>query len=413
MKRIFSLLAAALLLTSAVLLPGCTVLKQDDASDTASATDAATGYASLYPAPTATEFTGYADLNISEYLTLAAYEGTPVTMTVTRVTDQVLEDALKELLASFNTSDGDAHYEHLYADAEGNPLTVKEGDRIIFDYSGSIDGVAFEGGTAKWAEMMVQADNGFIDGFWQPFVGRTVGETFTFELAFPENYVSADADPEHAALFNGKTALWTMTVRYVAGEKTTPAELTDALVQEYYGNETVEEFRNFYRKKLEDYSVDSAKSKAYETLWAAVRDGSTVIKYPEGAVEYYHDYLMNYLASYADYYGTTMSQVMLENDFENEAAVQAYCEEWVKEYLVLHAVIQKEGLDASTGYDAWLKDLAESYGVTPETLESYYAYYYGEDYMTQWYTTSVVYDKLLEKAAVTTEYVDPVPTASE
>ncbi len=72
-------------------------------------------------------------------------------------------------------------------------LVAEDGDTVNIDYVGSIDGVAFDGGSTNGAGAdLVLGSGTYIDGFEEQIVGHSVGETFDIEVTFPENYGSSD-----------------------------------------------------------------------------------------------------------------------------------------------------------------------------------------------------------------------------
>lgn len=390
------LLALAMLLSAAA----CTVLDDKDPEDTKAP---AHNLVDDYPEPTVAEFNGYRSLDYSEYLTLPDYKSFSVDLVVVTITDEDVDAAIAELMEEFE--DGDLEYfEHLYKDEEGNALVLKEGDKVVFDAVGKIDGVAFQGGTLEYASIELTEKSGYIDGYAEAFIGHKVGETFVFDLAFPEEYVDPAKDPEKAALFNGVTAEWTVTVHYVAGEETVPTELTDEIVQEFFGEESVEAFRAAYKEMLQHSADVGAKEDAEEALWNMVYDGATVLKYPENSVLFYQQYLLNYCAQYGDYYGYSMAAALKQNDFADEDAVLQYAKDWVKDNMVLAALILAENVDTTAGYDEWIAELAEENGTTPEIFKSYYENYYGADYLPNIYESVAVREMLYGCATV-----NPVP----
>ena len=98
---------------------------------------------------------------------------------------------------------------------------VEDGDLVNIDYSGSMDGVKFEGGTAQGADVTA-GSNEFIDDFLTQIIGHKPGETMDVEVTFPDPYQN---NPD----FAGKDAVFEVTINYISE---TP-ELTDEWVQEY------------------------------------------------------------------------------------------------------------------------------------------------------------------------------------
>ena len=108
-----------------------------------------------------TEF-DYMDNNLTPYVTLGNYEGLHGTLAVEKITEARLDSELDALAEQYG------HYNEI-TDRD----TVEEGDRIIADYAGTLDGVAFEGGTATEQEIVVQSNSGYIPGFAEAFAKRS------------------------------------------------------------------------------------------------------------------------------------------------------------------------------------------------------------------------------------------------
>ncbi len=84
-------------------------------------------------------------------------------------------------------------------------LEAKDGDTVNIDYTGYLDGEAFDGGSTDGAgaDLELGSDT-YIDGFEDGIVGHKVGETFDLNLTFPENYGNSD--------LAGKEVVFTVTL---------------------------------------------------------------------------------------------------------------------------------------------------------------------------------------------------------
>ncbi len=84
-------------------------------------------------------------------------------------------------------------------------LEAKDGDKVNIDYTGYLDGEAFDGGSTDGAgaDLELGSDT-YIDGFEDGIVGHKVGETFDLNLTFPENYGNSD--------LAGKDVVFTVTL---------------------------------------------------------------------------------------------------------------------------------------------------------------------------------------------------------
>jgi trigger factor len=99
---------------------------------------------------------------------------------------------------------------------------AKDGDQVVIDFKGSIDGVAFDGGAGE-DYPLVLGSNSFIPGFEAQLVGAKAGDDVSVNVSFPEAYGAA-----HLA---GKAAVFACTVKAVKEPK--PAEVNDELATKY------------------------------------------------------------------------------------------------------------------------------------------------------------------------------------
>lgn len=90
-------------------------------------------------------------------------------------------------------------------------LVVENGDVVDIDYAGTVDGIAFEGGTGSFN--LEIGSHSFIDDFEEQLIGHHVGETVEVEVTFPEGYKGhyTDADGESKSL-SGADAVFMVTI---------------------------------------------------------------------------------------------------------------------------------------------------------------------------------------------------------
>ena len=125
---------------------------------------------------------------------------------------------------------------------------AKDGDQVVIDFKGSVDGVAFEGGSGD-DYPLVLGSNSFIPGFEAQLVGASVGDEVSVNVTFPENYGAA-----HLA---GKAAVFACTVKAV--KKPVPAEINDELAKKY-GAEDVAALRGQISTSLENEYKSAARA---------------------------------------------------------------------------------------------------------------------------------------------------------
>ncbi|QCO54497.1 trigger factor [Pseudorhodobacter turbinis] len=116
---------------------------------------------------------------------------------------------------------------------------AKDGDQVVIDFKGSVDGDYFEGGTGE-DYPLVLGSNSFIPGFEEQLVGTKAGEEVKVDVSFPAEYGA-----EHLA---GKAAVFECTVKAVKEPK--PAEVNDELATKY-GAESLEALKGQIAERLE------------------------------------------------------------------------------------------------------------------------------------------------------------------
>jgi len=105
---------------------------------------------------------------------------------------------------------------------------IVDGDTVNIDYAGSVDGVAFDGGTQKGAEVTIGVTN-FIDNFLEQLIGHKPGDKFDVKVTFPDSYPNS---PD----LQGKKAVFATTINYIV-KKSIP-KLTDKFVKDKFSKQT-------------------------------------------------------------------------------------------------------------------------------------------------------------------------------
>lgn len=150
---------------------------------------------------------------------------------VVEVADADLDDALTRLAES------STDYE-----ARDEGAAAEDGDQVVIDFTGRIDGEAFDGGEAEDYPLVLGSDS-FIPGFEEQLVGAKAGEEKDVNVSFPEEYGASN--------LAGKDAVFSVTVKEVRQPK--PAEIDDALA-ERYGSDNLEALKEQLRERIgEEY----------------------------------------------------------------------------------------------------------------------------------------------------------------
>lgn len=244
---------------------------------------------------------------------------------------------------------------------------VKDGDIANIDYVGTIDGVAFEGGTAEKQNLTIGSGQ-FIDGFEEQLIGKNVGETVEVKVTFPEDYQSKDVA--------GKDAVFTVTINSIGYEEA--AELTDEFVKENTDYETVDAYKAYLKEALlADAQAASDTQKEIDVVTAVI-DGATFNNLSQTEIDETETEMNSYYESMAKSAGLDYSLFKLYYfgmDEETFAAeIKKAAELQVKQKYVLEAIVEAEKLSfTEEEYTAALTEYATTYKYeTPEAFETAY-----------------------------------------
>jgi trigger factor len=212
---------------------------------------------------------------------------------------------------------------------------IKVNDKITLDYSGSVDGIQFEGGTAEKATLDIGSGQ-FIPGFEDQLVGAKIGEERNVEVTFPVDYHSKD--------LAGKKAVFKCTVHEIK-EKQLP-ELNDDFAKDLGDYDTLEEYKKSVRESLEQKAIDKAKYEEENLLIEKIAINSTT-DIPDVLIEQEIQRMINDFSirmaysglKFEDYLKYTGSDM---DKFKNEHREEA--RESVKARLILEAIIKSENL---------------------------------------------------------------------
>ncbi|WP_269845450.1 trigger factor [Caulobacter endophyticus] len=163
---------------------------------------------------------------------------------VYQIEDSEVEEALAELAKQART----------YEPRKGKSLKAKDGDQLLIDFVGTIDGVAFAGGTANDAELVLGSGQ-FIPGFEEQLVGAKPEDVVTVKVKFPEDYQAAE--------LAGKDAEFATTVKEVRAP--VDAEADDELAKRL-GLADLAALKDLMKSNLEGRYTNSSRFKLKRAL---------------------------------------------------------------------------------------------------------------------------------------------------
>ena len=289
----------------------------------------------------------------NDYITIGQYRGLEVAQVEeVEVTDEMVESEITSRLESQGVS------------SEVTDRPAQNGDTVNIDFTGYINGEAFEGGSATGTDLelgsggMIGATEDYA-GFEEQIEGHSPGESFTITVQFPAEYSRA---PELA----GQVADFDIVLHSIR-EVTVP-ELTDEWVAENSEtSKTVKEYQKEVRSELEELYNGSVRETLKSECLTALAEQVEVKAYPEGLLEELVAQMHEYYESMAEMYGMgfedflTSYMSMTQEQFEEQ--VQVVAEDTLKMTLAVELVAQKLGLEPTEEeYQAEFETLAEEYG---------------------------------------------------
>lgn len=319
----------------------------------------------------------------NEYVTVTQYKGLEVAQVEkTEVTDEQVEQAIQT---------------NLQGTAEKVPVTdraAEMGDWVNIDFTGYLDGVAFDGGTAQAQDLQLGAGgyigaSGDYAGFEDQIAGHQTGEEFDITVQFPDDYT-----PDMA----GKVADFHIVLNEIYTENI--PELTDEWVKaNIEGTDTVDQYRADLKMQMEEQAEQTVQAQLKNSVQTALMDKIEVEKYPEDTVNEQVQQMEDYYTQMASMYGVELPEFIetylqtTEDDFHARIKETAQQTAALKEAVKLIAEKQKL-VPSDKEYEEKIKEYAEQAGA--EDVDAYKEQV-GEDVLKDAILVDIVTDYLVEE----------------
>ena len=333
-----------------------------------------------------------AEVFVMPEVKLGDYKGLEVTKHMHPVTDEQidarLEQERKKVARSIEVTD----------------RALENGDNAELDYSGSVDGVKFEGGTAEHQHLVIGSGS-FIPGFEEQMIGMQVGEERDLNVQFPEKYHSED--------LAGKNAVFHVKLHAITKEEL--PELDDDFASEVSEFDTLAEYRADVAKKIEETASAHAEEAVKQQLVdKAVANAEVDI--PAPMVENKLDDMMQEMGWRMQQQGFSMEQYLQmlgQTPAQMRDMYRGEAELTVKTELVLDEIVKAEGIEAGDeDVDKLLAGYAEPMGQTVEQLKA--SFNEGQiEYFKHRAAVTKALDLMWDAAKVTEEVVDPSKEEAE
>ena len=283
-------------------------------------------------------------------VTLGEYKGLKVDKVSTRVTAKEVDAKLEE-------------------EQKKNARTitverpVQDGDEVVLDFEGFVNGVAFEGGKGENYPLTIGSGS-FIPGFEEQLVGVEAEKEVEVNVTFPEEY--------HAADLAGKEAVFKCTVHEIKVKEL--PELDDEFAAEVSEFDTLDEFKADIKAKIkEQKQAEGNRQKEDQAVEKAVANASMEI--PEAMIVTQTNQMAQEFAQRMQSQGLTMEQYFQFTGLTAEKMMEELKPQAVKRIetrLVLEAIAKAENIDITDEkVDEEIAKMAEMYKMEVEKLKEY------------------------------------------
>lgn len=283
-----------------------------------------------------------------------------------------------------------------YGDRVTVDRAAQEGDEVVVDYEGTVDGERFTGSTTSDAQIVLGSGT-YIPGFEDQLVGRFAGEVFDITVTFPDEYpTGTDLDGNELELA-GKEAVFRTTLKEVDEVTLTDENVKDNIatqdafvLNDGSAVDTVDKLNQFYNEKYEQDALSTA-------VFNYVVENSSISEIPQQLLddqrESYRQEIQAAIASYDMTEDEYFQQVGVDS---MDALLDTYADqikESVSDFLIFQAVAEEQKIKVTDD------DVSNYFGGDALSVKQAKAYY-GEAYLNQNVLYEKVYTWLVDHASI-------------
>jgi len=238
---------------------------------------------------------------------------------------------------------------------------IEDGDIVTIDFEGFIDGIAFDGGKGTDHDLTIGSKS-FIDNFEEQLIGKNIADDLEVNVSFPEAY--------HAENLAGKPAMFKVEIKDIKVKEL--PELNNDFAQDVSEFDTLDDYKNSIKEKLQERKSAEAKSKKEDELISYIIE-KTPMDIPEIMIDNQADQMVNDFANQISRQGIPFEQYMqyMGQDLETlRASYKVGAEKQVKGRLVLEAIVKAENFVVTDeDMDAELVRISKNYQMPIEKLK--------------------------------------------
>ena len=282
-------------------------------------------------------------------VTLGEYKGIEVEKKEVEVTDEEVEAEINKVRES-NARMLDI-----------DDRATQDGDTVLIDFDGYVDGKQFEGGKAD-DYSLVLGSHSFIDNFEEQLVGKNIGDDVEVNVTFPENYQAEE--------LQGKPAVFKVKIKEIKVKEL--PELDDDFAQDVSNFDTIAEYKEDLKKKLTENKEEALKREREEAVIGKIIENAQM-DIPEQMVDAQTRQMTQEFAQRLSSQGLSIDQYMQFTGLTPQKMIEELKPQAIKRIqsrLVLEAVVAAENIETTEEeLDKEIENMASMYQMEVDKLK--------------------------------------------
>lgn len=282
-------------------------------------------------------------------VTLGEYKGIEVEKKEVEVTDEEVEAEINKVRES-NARMLDI-----------DDRATQDGDTVLIDFDGYVDGKQFEGGKAD-DYSLVLGSHSFIDNFEEQLVGKNIGDDVEVNVTFPENYQAEE--------LQGKPAVFKVKIKEIKVKEL--PELDDDFAQDVSNFDTIAEYKEDLKKKLTENKEEALKREREEAVIGKIIENAQM-DIPEQMVDAQTRQMTQEFAQRLSSQGLSIDQYMQFTGLTPQKMIEELKPQALKRIqsrLVLEAVVAAENIETTKEeLDKEIENMASMYQMEVDKLK--------------------------------------------
>ncbi|MCI9612133.1 MAG: trigger factor [Eubacterium sp.] len=297
------------------------------------------------------EFVFVAEVAVKPDVELGEYKGVAVTKSEVSVSDEEVTAELENIRNQQART------------IEVTDRAVQEGDTVIIDFEGFVDGVAFEGGKGENHPLEI-GSHAFIDNFEEQLIGKNAGDETEVHVTFPEQYQAKE--------LAGKPAVFQVKIHTIKAKEV--PELSDEFISDISEFETLDEYKADVKEKLLKRKEDAAKGAKEDEAIQKIIDASKM-DIPDPMIDMQCENMIQEFEGRISQQGLSLEQYMQfsgSNIDKIKEQVRPEAVQRIQSSLVLEKIAEKENVEVTEDeINAQIDKMASVYGMPGEKMKEF------------------------------------------